>query len=814
MDPIYNEAETISFSILLNACCRELPNFSFYQGIPKYDAPIAHFIRETGQDLHLVFDFSDDHSEVFVPVLYRSAGPVGHVFQFPAFERNTRTQTVQYIHQFRFLDLMIAYYGRQDSGINGGNMRTRLQNSLDNLVVFLKHFKARRRPINAAYLTYLQAEQSLVAGHTLHPLTKSREGFSAADLQLYSPETGGRFQLHYFLAHPDTVVEKSVTQQPFSHVLWENLNGYVPADSSMAHVLAEKHKAGWKPVIVHPWEAQYLLTTAEVKEMITQGVLVDIGTWGPAFTATSSVRTVYHEDSPWMIKCSLHVKLTSAKRVNYLRELERGYHFSRLFHQVVAQGMQDKHPDVVFLYDPGFISVHFQGKTMDGFNTCFRVNPFTGDQAATNIGLLASVCQEESLGQPARMVSIIESASAALQCTPAEAATLWFGKYLDILLPATVTMFDTYGFICELHQQNTLVEFDEHYLPTRLYFRDNQSYLFRKKMKDFIGAQLPELIGQDEPFQYDICLLDLLSHFMIISNLAALINVFGKYDIVPERTLLEVLYEKVHALHQATHSPVTNYLLHHRHWCIKGHLVTALRDVDSGQRPVAVTFKQCLNMLHSRYDATKVLAPSPPGEVFRRYFPTQDITISFRPVVVDTDLEMLHNWFHRPHTLAIWQMNWPIAQLERYYRQNLAGRMQSYIGLVNGEPTFNFEVYRATTDPVGDYYDVQPDDYGTHFMIATTDKQKKYPSQCMQAMLDWLFAQPEVGRLIGEGSVDSMAALMNKIHVGFRLEKVIDMPHKKANLNMCYREWYWEKFPENQFFVQSQILETDPTLLS
>jgi hypothetical protein len=59
-----------------------------------------------------------------------------------------------------------------------------------------------------------------------------------------------------------------------------------------------------------------------------------------------------------------------------------------------------------------------------------------------------------------------------------------------------------------------------------------------------------------------------------------------------------------------------------------------------------------------------------------------------------------------------------------------------------------------------------------------------------------MFSQPQVNRLVGEGSVESLAALMNKVHVGFKLQHVIEMPHKKAYLNFCIREWYLEKFPE------------------
>ena len=54
--------------------------------------------------------------------------------------------------------------------------------------------------------------------------------------------------------------------------------------------------------------------------------------------------------------------------------------------------------------------------------------------------------------------------------------------------------------------------------------------------------------------------------------------------------------------------------------------------------------------------------------------------------------------------------------------------------------------------------------------------------------------------MVGEGAVDSIASMLNKAHVGFKIEKVIEMPHKKANINYCYRESYWEKFPAAKDF--------------
>jgi len=214
------------------------------------------------------------------------------------------------------------------------------------------------------------------------------------------------------------------------------------------------------------------------------------------------------------------------------------------------------------------------------------------------------------------------------------------------------------------------------------------------------------------------------------------------------------------------------------------------------------------NPLQEVYWDAALLRPQGLEPVFSKTYANEQVTVSIRPFDLDRDLEMVHRWFHRDHAKAIWQMNWDLPRLEQFYRSLLADKAgHAYIGEINGIPTFNMEVYWATRDVVGNYYDVLPTDYGTHLFIAPTDKDKKFPSLTMQSILSWLFAHPKVGRLVGEGAIESMAALMNKIHVGFKLQGIIEMPHKKAHLNFCYREWYWEKFPTNK----AQELEPEPT---
>jgi hypothetical protein len=285
----------------------------------------------------------------------------------------------------------------------------------------------------------------------------------------------------------------------------------------------------------------------------------------------------------------------------------------------------------------------------------------------------------------------------------------------------------------------------------------------------------------------------------LVSNLSALIASIGKTGLVKERRLIHILYREFENLHKSEPSSLTEYALNQRYWAVKSNLQSAVSDVDGGMNASSISYAQVPNLLHKHFFSDQLINPQGTKVFFKRYFQKEDVTMSMRPIDLENDLEMLHEWFNREHAVKIWQMNWPIDELETYYRLMLpSDEAHSYIVAGNDEPSCNIEVYWACRDIVGDYYDVLPTDYGTHQFIAPTDPKKKFVSPSTQSMVDYVFAQPQVGKMVGEGSVDSLASMMNKAHVGFKVDKVIEMPHKKANLNFCYREWYWEKFPQNK----------------
>jgi hypothetical protein len=286
--------------------------------------------------------------------------------------------------------------------------------------------------------------------------------------------------------------------------------------------------------------------------------------------------------------------------------------------------------------------------------------------------------------------------------------------------------------------------------------------------ESYLQQCIPQLVGQAEEF--------------ILHQLMPIVGALGYHYQADEIHLIQLAYQAFQALEPADNTGLIKQLLSNN---------------KLGNTP---------NPLHKRFFSRALINPTGTGTVYSRYFPKENVTVSIRPFDIDRDLEMVHDWFNREHAKKIWKMDWPLQQLETYYRTMLPGNTaHSYIGEVNGEPTYNFEVYWVVRDMLSDYYDALPTDYGTHQFIAPTDPRKKFASPSTQSMLDFVFAQPQVGKMVGEGSVESLAAIMNKAHVGFRIEKVIELPHKKANLNFCYREWYWAKFPEAQHITVKTV---------
>jgi hypothetical protein len=319
--------------------------------------------------------------------------------------------------------------------------------------------------------------------------------------------------------------------------------------------------------------------------------------------------------------------------------------------------------------------------------------------------------------------------------------------------------------------------------------RAKENMMVKNRFLDVLSNQFPSSPGiYLKKYLDDFNLSENLQ--MQLEDLFEMVSILGEKGLIEEYLSLRYIYNHFNKNEEKFKS-----ILNERNIQVKGILFSLFGDYD----------RSVQNVLHYAFFSPDILLPDRKEEVFNKYFEQEKVQISFRSFDIEQDLELVHEWFHRDHAKAIWKMDWSLNELELFYRTLLPGKFShSYIGEINGEPAFNFEVYWATRDILGDYYEILPSDYGTHLFIASTDKTKKFPALITRSIVEWMFTKPEINRLVGEGSVDSIAALMNKVHVGFKLQHIIEMPHKKAYLNFCIREWYWAKFPESKELMEKE----------
>jgi siderophore synthetase component/RimJ/RimL family protein N-acetyltransferase len=799
-------SEETNFNALLNSYCREFNNWSRYVGLPRYDKPLADYLATTNDRLHIRFDFTTIGFEVYAPLkFYADSGR--HVFNFPIVARDVNTDAIKPVSIYRFMELAIQFSAEEFPDVDASVVKQRLTNSVENLESFLSFFTQNGKPTNFAKMSFIEAEQSLFLGHNAHPLPKGRAGFnSREELFRFSPETQGRFQLAYFLISTENIMEKNAEGFDMTDLFRIEL-----LDSGNAEIitLLDQHP-NHKVVPMHPWEADYLLTLSAVKAMEDESLLFYLGHFGEYYTPTSSVRTVYNASSDWMLKFSLHVKITNSERVNLVRELHRGYDVSKLLKTAYGKEAKAEYPEIEFITDPAFITVNYKGETIDGFNISIRHNPFKGDGAEKNVTLLAALCQDGLLGQKPRIVNVIEEASISKNKTVAYTAVNWFKQYLHLCVAPIVGLYNNFGMAFEFHQQNVMVELDKDYYPAKFYFRDNQGYFFSDAKADELKAVYPGIAAESGSIVPNEYIIPKLTYYLLINNILGVVNAIASNNLADEKTLIDLVYLEFKQFENSDTTGLVDYIINRRSWEVKGNLLTNLCNIDEASAPIdnPAIYREFPNPLSKYFFSENLIKPQSKEVLYSRFFPKENVTINIRPFNIDRDLEMVHDWFNQEHAKPIWKMDGPIKGLELFYRTLLPGdSSHSFIGEINGEPTFTIEPYWPMRDGVGACYEALTTDYGAHLLIAPTDKDKKFSFETGQALMDFIFEQPEVGKCIGEAAVESRAMHIFVTRLGFKLEKVIQMPYKMANLTFCYRDWYWEKFPEAKVYAMMKLAQ-------
>ncbi|WP_269321260.1 IucA/IucC family protein [Halomonas sp. BC04] len=336
--------------------------------------------------------------------------------------------------------------------------------------------------------------------------------------------------------------------------------------------------AGRVLVPTHPLQAQWLLSQPSVVEAIARGLIEPLGSLGPMFTATSSVRTLYCEEADWMFKFSIPVKVTNSLRINKAHELRAGMVMVRLIERT---GFLEVEPRFRFLQDPAYLTVRLPGGCESGFEMILRENPFSRGRGRGVI-CVATLTQDPLEGRLSRLHGLIEGLALNEGRSLAAVSRDWFCHYLRCAIEPALRLYDEHGIALEAHQQNSLLDLSAGY-PSCYYYRDNQGFYLSQAHRAALEALCPGVAESPELFYQDAMIRDRFCYYLVANQLFSVIARFGQDGLLEERVLLDLLRCALEGWREnfaGPALPLVTLLLEEESLPYKGNLLTRVHDVD------------------------------------------------------------------------------------------------------------------------------------------------------------------------------------------------------------------------------------------
>ncbi|MFS0554601.1 IucA/IucC family protein [Brevibacillus sp. 179-C9.3 HS] len=560
-------AEHATMQSFLNCYLRETSRGEWINRQDEITKYLNKIIQPSSTGRYLQCELPHQGISLYVGVKYYS--PTGrHLFHYPACYRSgecTRFVQADYLTLAVLLTKELTLQ-------HGGNavpdeLVLRMIQSCQSIEKFIRTRQSNPEILYGAEQNFIEAEQALLFGHLFHPTPKSQQGIPESKQAMYAPECCGKFQLHFFAAHPSIVYERSSLEASATQLLKGEFPEIGDVDPSFSIVP------------IHPLQAEWLLEREAVQSFIEKGLLLYLGPAGEEYMATSSLRTVYHPKKKYMLKLSVPIKVTNSLRINKLNEMEIGLEANQLFETGIGE-VSRKFPGFGFISDPAYITITLDQAEETGFEVILRENPFMGSNArqATQI---AALVQDPLPGYKSRLATIIHQLAHQKGKTPEEVSLDWFKRYAEISLKPMVWLYLTYGIGLEAHQQNSVVTLKDGY-PHQFYYRDNQGYYFSESTQQLLEAELPGIGKASGNIYKDHLVDERITYYMIFNHMFGLINGFGTEGLIDEHILLEEMHEiltQFLPMNRESSRFLENLLTREKLPC-KANLLTRFYDLD------------------------------------------------------------------------------------------------------------------------------------------------------------------------------------------------------------------------------------------
>ena len=567
-------ANRLAMQHLVNAYSQETGKASLFE---KYQQNSTQLAFSQGLTL-LSLPLSLIQAQLFVPLSYVSRVGRHRIAALPQiFQKGQKLN----FSAVAMVSLLLEELVQQSEGhVDAASLVERWIQSRDALQQFLNIRAEDFDALVQVEQGFIESEQALILGHSMHPAPKSRTGFVHEDWQKYSPEACGQTQLHYWLVAPEYIAEGTALEQVFSIQLKQEIKWHL-SESELETLAAYAH---YKLLPLHPWQARYLQSKVWIKSLKAKLKIIDLGEKAWIFSPTTSVRTLASFNARWMLKPSLSVMITNSIRVNLAKECHRGEMTHRLWHSELGQSILKQCPTLKAVNDPAWIALQLDGEIIDETICIVRDQPFIPEQQVTCI---ASLCQDHPVEERNRFNALFDQIASQQKLNDkAQIAHDWFKTFLNISLSPLMYVYHRYGMAFESHQQNVLVELKDGW-PQWLWLRDNQGFYYIEELADEILQQFPELNDKAHAVGSKAFVDERFSYYFFGNTLFGIINAIGATGFVSEQDLLSVLQQHLFdLLKQYPDSSLIQSLLYQPTLPYKGNLLTRLYELDELIAPV------------------------------------------------------------------------------------------------------------------------------------------------------------------------------------------------------------------------------------
>lgn len=459
------------------------------------------------------------------------------------------------------------------------NLIARSAESQINIKTMVAHRQQDLEHLFRESLSFIDSEQSLLVGHSVHPCPKARSGFNTKDAQIYGPEFANQFQLNWFAADKSILYIFSGSDKPIEDYCKE----LIESDAGL-RATAEQLPPNYLVIPCHPWQAQQWKQNTKLKRYFETQQLIELGPQGKQWRATSSLRSLYQAETPWMLKFSVSTQLTNSIRHLQPEEMIRGQVIEKVLSSPKAQQLNNELPHFSIMREPISLALKDDsGKALDSTAIIWRENPFYSTrQDCNNTEVLSGLLQDLPNKADNRLSLRLKQKARQSNMNISELGQSFLTQFLDVVIKPIIIAQAKYGLLFGAHQQNIVIQLDEDLMPVRTFFRDCQGTGFSALAKALYGEALLSDTNDSGNFFEDDTVIHLFTYYLLINSCFNTISSLTLTNIISESTALDIYKQFLLALkvEPLDDTRVINYLLESKDIWSKGNFRCNLHAIN------------------------------------------------------------------------------------------------------------------------------------------------------------------------------------------------------------------------------------------